>query len=150
MDATHQLEEMRRRFAHSLVGHWSTALGTAVVVMDQHWDIHPDGTGRWIDTGPFGHPRTEIRFEWRQSEPFVFELRELEFIDHEPAPEPPGDLDDDPSGQPEAWSRIRYDFIAVQTDCGAEIGLVDVAQIGRKFEGFYLSLAPLAHRGPPR
>lgn len=148
MNLQPQLEEARRRFARSLVGHWSTSQGTFDVVMEQHWEIRPDGTGKFVDTGAFGEPRGETRFEWRQSEPFAFELREGAYVSFLPdeAAEPDDEVelaDDDL-----AWRTIRYDFIVLGAEFGYGIGLIDVAQIGTEYAGFWMSLAPLAFAGP--
>jgi hypothetical protein len=142
MDAEKWLEKSRRCFARSLVGRWSTAQGTFDVVMGQHWEIRPDGTGNFIVTGAFGHPRSETRFEWRQSEDFLFEIRLTECIAFHP--DAAIELDD----EDRAWKTIRYDFAITGSDFGFEVGLIDVAQAGMKFEGFLYSLAPMAYRGP--
>jgi hypothetical protein len=139
------IEESRARFARSLVGRWSTAQGTADMLMGQHWEIRPDGTGRFVDTGPFGHPRGETRFEWRQADAFVFELRVTAYVGDDDAQPEDEDEDED---EDEPWRIIRYDFIEVHTDVGLQIGLVDVAQVGRELCGFLESFAPLAYRGP--
>jgi hypothetical protein len=131
------VEEARLCFASSLVGRWSTAQGTFASVMDQHWEIRSDGTGCFTDTGPFGHPRAETWFEWRQVEPFDVEMRLTRFVSFDP--EDAEVLDDEDT----AWRRIRYDFVEVRTDCGVEVGLIEV---GRK--AFFESQAPLAYRGP--
>ncbi len=141
-DPQSQIEESRRRFARSLVGCWSTAQGTFNGVMGQHWEVRPGGTGRFTDTGPFGNPSSETRFEWRQSEEFVFELRLIERIAHQP--EYAYELDEEDW----EWREIRYDFLAVPTDCGVEIGLVATAKNGSNFGGFFDSTAPLAYCGP--
>ena len=142
MEAQPWIEESRRRFARSLVGRWSTAQGTFDTVMGQHWEIRPDGTGRFTYTGPFGHPRSETRFAWRQSEPFVFELRLTDYMALEL--DYASELDD----EDRAWQAIRYDFVAVPTDSGLQVGLIDVAQAGAELSGFLDSLAPLAYIGP--
>ena len=142
MDTTQSIEETRRRFARSLVGHWSTAAGTSSAVMDQKWDIRPDGTGAFTDTGPFGHPCCETRFEWRQPDERVFELRLVVRVAPQPGGEPEPPLDDDER----QWQSVSYDFVAVATDTGHAIGLIDMAQAGRPHAGFLNSLAPLVYR----
>ena len=142
MEVQFRIEEARRRFAQSLVGSWSTAQGTFDMVMAEHWEVRPDGTGRFTDTGPFGHPRSETRFEWRQGEPFVFELRLTEYVAI--SPDDDGELDDDDR----KWKAVRYDFVEVPTDVGPLVGLIDATQVGAKFAGFLMSLAPLAYSGP--
>jgi hypothetical protein len=144
MDTTRRLEEARHRFAHSLVGTWSTAAGTFGAVMDQRWEIHADGTGKFTDTGPFGAPRHETHFEWRQNAERVFQLRLVRQVDLEPGSEPEPELGD----EERQWQSIHYDFIAVTTDGGLEIGLVDAARVGRECAGFSHSLVALAYRGP--
>lgn len=128
-----RIEDARRRFARSLVGYWITAQGTFNQVMAQHWEVCPDGTGRFTDRGPFGYPRAETCFEWRQAGDFTIELRLTKCVAHEPNFE--AELDSDDS----EWQTIRYGFVAVQTDCGFEVGLV----------GGILSInAPLGYSGP--
>jgi hypothetical protein len=133
------LEEARRRFAHSLVGSWSTAVGTFGSVIDQRWEIRADGTGQYTDTGPFGTPRLETHFEWRQNSKATFELRLVRRVALQPGDEPEPELDD----EERQWQTIRYDFIMVNTDTGSRIGMIDVSQLGREFKGFLDSLAPL-------
>lgn len=137
-----RIEDARQQFARSLVGFWGTAQGTFDMVMGQHWEVRPDGTGRFTDTGPFGYAKSETRFEWRQSEPFVFELRLIEYVAQEPDDDTEFDDDD------REWKAIRYDFAEVPTDVGPLVGLIDVTQVGAKFGGFLTSLAPLAYSGP--
>lgn len=142
LDVQLQIEEARRRFERSLVGCWITAQSTFNGMMAQFWEIHPDGTGRFTDTEPFGHPQSETRFEWRHAEPFAFDLRLTEYISHE------SDYADELSDEERAWRTIRYDFLAVPTDCGVQVGLVEVTQAGEKSGGFHLSLAPLSYCKP--
>lgn len=113
-----RIDEARRRFARSLVGNWSTAQGTFSVVAGQQWEIRPDGSGRFTEIGPFGHKKAETQFEWRQRGDFEIELRLTEYVSHESSDT--ADLDD----QDREWQVIRYDFVAVQHDCGMEVGLV--------------------------
>jgi hypothetical protein len=111
------------------------------MAMDQLWEIRPDGTGKYTDTGPLGHPRSETHFEWRQSAERVFEVRLLQYV-----PLQQGDdwsLDEDGH----EWRSIRYDFVPVSTDLAVVIGLVDVAQAGSRYEGFLESGAPLVYCG---
>ena len=135
-----QIEAARRRFARSLVGRWSTAQGTFDVVMGQRWEIRADGTGRFVDTGPFGHPREETRFAWRQTDDFVFEMRLTERISSE--------RDDELDDEDRAWRAVRYGFVVVETDCAALIGLVGAAPDGTTYGGFMDSMAPLAYTCP--
>jgi hypothetical protein len=141
VDDQQRIEEARRRFGQSLVGQWSTAVGTFNMVMDQHWEIRPDGTGKFTDTGPFGYPRSETHFEWRQPAEGVFELRLVKNIALQPGYE--WELDE----YERQWQTIRYDFVVVGTAFGDEIGMVDRAQLGSEHAGFLNSLAPLAYRG---
>jgi hypothetical protein len=48
------------------------------------------------------------------------------------------------------WYAIPYDFKVVPTDCRAQVGLVEVAEVGVLLDGFFDSLAPLAHGGRAR
>jgi hypothetical protein len=142
-----RIEQARARYARSLVGSWSTAQGTFGVVMAQHWEIRPDGSGRFVDTGCFGTPTSETRFEWRQDQPFVFELRETELIEYgpgDPADSDEGDEGDEDDDSP--WVAISYDFIVIRTDVGEQIGLIDIRRREAKEPSFYWSLAPLAYR----
>ena len=84
MDARERIEEARIRFARSLVGRWSTAVGTFGSVMDQIWEIYPNGTGTFTDNGPFGYPRSETHFEWRQPAESIFELRLVKYVALQP------------------------------------------------------------------
>ncbi len=147
LNLAQQIEEARRRFSRSLVGRWSTAQGTFGAVLDQHWEFHPDGTGKFTDTGPFGHPQAETSFEWRQESDFVIEFRitGATYFDEESSSEVDGQ--DDPDEE-EKWLTIQYTFISVPTDCGGVVGLVDETQIGQKFCGFHLSFSPLSFDGP--
>jgi hypothetical protein len=147
MDAAPQVEEARRRFARSLVGRWSTEQGTFDMVMGQQWEIRPDGTGKFSDTRAFRGTIGETPFEWRQSEPFAFELRLGDYVSFEPAEETELDEADSDDGEPWPWLTIRYDFTPVKTEFGLSVGLIDVAQLGTKCGGFLMSLAPLAYRG---
>jgi hypothetical protein len=145
MDVEAQIDEARRRFARSLVGRWTTAQGTFDAVMAQHWEIRADGTGQFTDTGPFGYIKAQTKFEWRQTEPFVFELRETEVvIDQQDSTNEPDDDDDSDC----AWVPIKYDFATFTTDCGTHVGLIAITRTGSNGDGFYLSLAPLQYDGP--
>lgn len=148
MNIQAELDEARRRFARSLVGRWSTERGTRGVTMGQHWEIRPDGTGKFTDTGPFYAPRGETHFEWRQSEPFTFEFRQGDYVSFEPEEEAELKAADPDDDEPWPWLTIRYDFIAVETEFGISVGLIDVAQLGREYADFHMSLAPLAYAGP--
>jgi hypothetical protein len=139
MDKPRDIEEARRRFARSLIGRWATAAGTFAAIMDQRWDIRDDGTGTYTDTGPFGATLSETHFEWLQSEERVFQLR----LTRRVAAGDDASLDDDE----QRWLSIRYDFIAVATDAGTDIGLIDIAQAEQPNAGFLNSLAPLTYRG---
>lgn len=132
MDAQERIEEARRRFGRSLVGLWSTAVGTFNMVMDQHWEIRPDGTGKFTDTGPFGYPRSETHFEWRQPAEGVFELRLIRYVALQPDYE--AELDEDEL----QWQTIRYDFVVVGTEFGSEMGMVDLAQAGSEHDETFL------------
>jgi len=143
MDIQRQITAARRSFARSLVGRWSTAQGTFDKVMGQHWEIRSNGTGRYIDSGPFGEPRSETQFNWRQAQDFVFELQITTFVEYQ------SDFVADDDEAPYPWRAIRYDFIIVPTDCGEFVGIIDTAQIGAKSAGFEMSLAPLSYIGPP-
>jgi hypothetical protein len=112
--------------------------------MAQHWEARPDGSGRLTDTGPFGHPRSETRFEWRQSQDFVFELRLTERIAFQPDEAVEREEED------RQWYAIPYDLKAVPTDGGAHLGLVEVAEVGVLLDGFLDSLTPLAYGGRAR
>ena len=136
-----KIQDARSKFAQSLVGRWSTAQGTFNAVMAQHWEIRPNGTGCYTDTGPFGAPRSEMRFEWRQSNHFVFELRLTEYLACHP--DDAIELEDTDRN----WRAIRYDFMIVTTDFGTHVGLIDVSQIGMELAGFLDSLAPLVYIG---
>lgn len=62
MDIQTRLEAARRQFARSLVGYWSEAHYDGFnMVMNQLWEIYPDGTGQFINTGAFGYSITDIR-----------------------------------------------------------------------------------------
>ena len=142
MDQQLRVEEARRRFAQSLVGRWSTVSHDGFsMVMDQIWEIYPDGTGQFTDTGPFRYPKSQMKFQWRQAEAFIFNLRLTESVAYHP--DDAFELDE----EDKVWTAIRYDFIAVPPDLAISIGLIDVAQAGRKYCGFYDSLAPLSYRG---
>lgn len=141
------IEQARARHERSLVGAWTTALGSFGAVMAQHWEIRPDGSGTIVDTGPFGATRSETAFVWRQAQPFVFELRPTGFVDHD-ADGLAEDEEDDDGDAP--WIAISYDFTLIPTEAGGEhVGLVDSrphdASEPRTFF-FYLSLAPLVFR----
>lgn len=138
-----RIEQARARYARSLVGSWSTAQGTFGVMMAQHWEIRPDGSGRFIDTGYSATPSSETRFEWRQDQPFVFELRETEVVEYGPVDPTDSDEGDETDDSP--WIAITYDFIVVRTDVGEQIGLIDSARREAKEPSFHWSLAPLAH-----
>lgn len=118
--------------------------GTFGVMMAQHWEIRPDGSGRFVDTGCSATPKSETRFEWRQDQPFVFELRETELVEYGPGDPADGDEGDETDDWP--WVAISYDFIVVRTDVGEQIGLIDVVRRKAEEPSFYFSLAPLAYR----
>jgi hypothetical protein len=142
VDIQRSVEEARQRFATSLVGEWSTAVGTWRMAKDQIWEIRPDSTGKFTDTGPLGYSREETHFEWRQPAERVFEIRLLRYVSLLSG----GELE---LGEDEReWRTIRYDFVPVTTDLEVVIGLVDVAQAGSRYEGFLDSGAPLVYRGP--
>jgi hypothetical protein len=149
MDIQQRIDEARRQFAHSLVGCWSTAQGSFNAVTNQLWEIRPDGTGFYVDTGPFGYPNHESRFVWRQSQPFVFELRITEEIELEPEPSDEADTAvEDVDDEPCPWISIRYDFKAVSTDVGMMVGMVREEDLASDGGSFFWSLAPLAYDGP--
>ncbi|UQA59956.1 hypothetical protein [Polyangium aurulentum] len=143
-----RIEQARARFARSLVGSWSTAQGTFGVMMAQHWEIRPDGSGRFVDTGVLGYPKSETRFEWRQDQPFVFELRETELIEYGPGDHADSDENDEnDENDDHPWVAISYDFVVIRTDVGEQIGLIDIRKREAKEPIFYFywSLAPLAY-----
>lgn len=113
-----RVQEARRRYARSLIGHWSTAQGTFDNVISQHWEFCPNGSGRFTDIGPFGYLRAETWFEWRQVGECEVELRITEHIAHHP--DYAAELDD----EERQWQVIRYDFVLVQHDMGRDVGLV--------------------------
>lgn len=115
------------------------------MVMGQHWEIRPDGTGKFFDTRAFRGVIGETHFEWRHSEPFTFELRLGDYVSFEPKEE--AELEEADSDAEEPWLTIRYDFIVVEKAFGV-VGLIDVADLGTEHAGFHLSLAPLTYVGP--
>lgn len=141
MDTQKRLEAARHRFGRSLVGCWSEAHYDGFnMVMNQIWEIRSDGTGQFINTGAFGYPKSKMQFKWLQSEEFVFNLQLTEYIRYDL--EENFALDD----EDKIWNVIRYDFIAIPSeDYMINAGLIDVAQVGRKFCGFYESFAPLVY-----
>lgn len=109
--------------------------------MGQVWEIRPNGTGKFTDTGPFYSPGDETQFEWRQSQAFVFEMRVTGYpSDRESAEEGIEEVEDE-------WVSIRYDFISVQTDVGVVIGLITLSEAGDQITSFYGSMAPLSYAG---
>lgn len=86
--------------------------------MGQHWEIRPDGTGQFTDTGPFGHPRSETRFEWRQAEDFLFELLLTEIIAFQQDYAP--DLEDDERECAASPPTDTLDARSSRTDVGPE------------------------------
>jgi hypothetical protein len=142
VDLAQKVEAARQQFARSLVGLWCTAQGTFNIVMAQHWVFRPDGTGSFTDTGPFGYPRSETEFEWRQAGDCLIELRLTAYTAF--GEDYAADLDEDERD----WQTIRYTFVPVETDFGTRVGLIDVAQVGKERGGFLNSLAPLEYNGP--
>jgi hypothetical protein len=142
MENDPRIEDARQRFAHSLVGRWSTAQGTFDIVMGEHWEFREDGTGRMVNTGSFGSPRGETRFEWRQSGDFEIELKMGEYVPSYPddvvKAEDYGDEDVE-----DDWFRFRYHFEIIEHDCGTEVGLIGIG-------GFLTLDAPLSYCGPIR
>ena len=135
------IEEARRKFASSLVGRWSSAPGTFGMVMCQVWVIRPDGTGQFTDSGPFGYPRSETRFEWRQTNDFVFEMRLTEYVELH------ADYAHDLDEEDREWRKIHYDFTETPVDFWTTVGLIDKAQVGEQ-RGFLNSFAPLVYSRP--
>lgn len=133
-----EIEEARRRFANSLVGRWSTSQGTFDMVMGESWEIRPDGTGSITEYAMSG--TSESRFDWRQSEPFRFEIRLVS----------DDDLDTPSASEDDEWEATNYDFVAVSTDVGKVVCLVEMSKTGQATGGFYPSFAPLSYNGPCR
>jgi hypothetical protein len=154
MNMNHQrkIDEYRVRFSKAPVGHWFPASGTFNNVMGQDWYFYSDGTGKYIDYGPFGSIYSETRFEWREKGERTIEFRETESIGH--------DFDDDDEGEDEKpttdeegvmdWVTIKYDVRVVQHDAGSEVALYDVGQVERGIQleetGFWGS-DPLSYVG---
>ncbi|MGL6073002.1 MAG: hypothetical protein ACRC8S_02450 [Fimbriiglobus sp.] len=138
-----RIEDARQQFARSLVGCWSSAQGTFDIVMGKYWEFHEDGTGRAVDTGCFGHPRGETRFEWRQSADFEIELKMGEYVPSHPddAVEAEADEGHDDEEEEDEWLRYRYDFEIIEHDCGREVALVGIVE--------YFN-TPLSYCGPIR
>jgi hypothetical protein len=141
-EASVKVDEARHRFANSLVGRWSTASGSFSQVMDQLWDIRQDGTGKFTNTGPFGHPRDETSFLWQQESEFVFRIRLVKQV-YDLGLATQDETEFDETEYP--WLTVRYDFMVVATDFGFFAGLVQTSRVGTEFEGFSESLAPLVY-----
>ena len=135
-----RIAEWRHRFCESLVGRWAGALGTFSGVMDEQWEFLSDGSGTRIVLGPFGQPRDHVCFEWRTVAERVLEMRVVGAYEGGVARE----LDELES----EWDIVRYDFRAVTTDVGVEIGLVEITASGEVTDRFGDAPFALAFRGP--
>ena len=120
-DRSTQIEEYRSRFRSAPVGTWETAQGTFDAVQSQVITFHPDQTGT-IDDHRSLSGSGPVRFEWREKEERVIEVR----------------YSDDESEAEEPWDEIRYDFKIKEGDTGSEVVLYEVGH-----DGFWDSAAPL-------
>lgn len=131
------LEDYREAFRHAPIGRWRQASGTFGAVTDEIWEFRQNHTGRIIFLGPFGHPKHEQPFEWREggSKQTIL-LRET-------------DPDPGPAGHHESahWVEISYDFKSIDTDVGKMIVMHKVPKMGAEFEGFFSTTVPLSYLG---
>lgn len=148
-ESEHQIDEYRVKFSKAPLGRWSTASGTFSSVMDQVWEFHENGTGRYTDYGAFGGEQGETLFEWRELADLTIEFRVTQWAELDLDDEDEDDAEDEDEG-PMNWISIRYDFKVVQHDAGSEVGMYDTRQEegGAEYVGFWMSLAPLAYSGP--
>lgn len=132
-------DSSRDPFKAGPVGRWSQAVGTFGAVMDEHWEFRADGTGRILETGPFGGEDGEILFEWKPVSDFCISCRVTQ--------RPELDIKDDAEEEEEAdeWETVRYGFKAIQTDAGDIIAMCEALQDGTLGDDFWLSHAPLAN-----
>ena len=138
------IDDYRHRFRTSLCGRWSQAVGTFGCVMDEIWEFNPDGTGKIIETEPFGGIRGETLFEWREVADLTIACKVTKWSS-EDNEDGAGEMEDE-EVEPDEWNTIRYDFKIGVTDCGESIELDRVAADGTFLSGFLHSMKPLINK----
>jgi hypothetical protein len=136
-----RIAEARARFARSLVGVWSGAVGTSSTVGDEIWMFMEDGTGLRRVLGPLGDVREEVRFLWRSTGERTIETRIVAAAEE--------GVERDVGAEERGWLLSRYDFRAIVSDTGTEVAMVETSATGDPAIGFGDGMIPLAFRGPP-
>ena len=111
------VDDYRQQFKIAPIGRWSWAVGSSSIVMNQVWVFYSCHTGHYIDYGPFGYPRRQTHFQWREVAEFTILIGETGWEYLEPVDEDDnGEMEPEDSMEEIEWMTIRYDFKEVEHD----------------------------------
>ena len=131
----------RDKYRTAPIGHWSQAVGTFNVMMDEYWEFNTDHTGKVTYTGPFRAVTSELQFVWREVANLTIACREIHqvWFDREKEDNEEEQEIDEVLPEEEYWVTIRYDFTRASTDTGDVVSMCEVLEDGTGTETFWLS-----------